>query len=63
LQRLRPEGPVAFSWLADDLNRSGAAGNARRGDAVMGERLVAHYGEALADAILDARAFPLDRLA
>jgi creatinine amidohydrolase len=63
LQRLRPEGAVSFSWLADDLNRSGAVGNARRGDAVMGERLVTHYGEALADAILDARAFPLDRLA
>ena len=28
----------------------------------MGERLVAHYGEALAEAIRDARAFPLDRL-
>ena len=63
LQRLRPEGAVSFSWLADDLNRSGAAGNALRADAAMGERLVAHYGEALADAIRDARAFPLDRLA
>ena len=63
LRRLRPEGAVSFSWLADDLNRSGAAGNALRADAVMGERLVTHYGEALADAIRDARAFPLDRLA
>jgi creatinine amidohydrolase len=62
MQRLRPEGAVSFSWLAGDLNRSGVAGNALRADAVMGERLVAHYGEALADAIRDARAFPLDRL-
>ena len=63
LRRLRPEGPVSFSWLADDLNRSGVVGNALRADAVKGERLVTHYGEALADAIRDARAFPLDRLA
>ena len=27
-----------------------------------GEQLVAHYGEALADAIRDAQAFPLERL-
>jgi creatinine amidohydrolase len=63
MQRLRPEGAVSFSWLAGDLNRSGVAGNALQADAVMGGRLVAHYGEALADAIRDARAFPLDRLA
>jgi creatinine amidohydrolase len=63
LQRLRPEGAVSFSWLAGDLNRSGVAGNALRADAAMGARLVAHYGQALADAIRDARAFPLDRLA
>ena len=63
LRRLRPEGAASFSWLADDLNRSGVAGNALHADAVMGQRLVAHYGEALADAIRDARAFPLDRLA
>ena len=62
LQRLRPEGPVSFSWLAGDLNPSGAVGNARLADAVMGERLVTHYGAALADAIRDARAFPIDRL-
>ncbi len=62
MQRLRPDGAVAFAWLAGDLNRTGAAGNALRADPVMGERLVAHYGGALADAIRDARAFPLDRL-
>lgn len=63
LQRLRPQGPVSFSWLAGDLNRSGVVGDAARADAAIGERLVAHYGEALAQAIQDARAFPLDRLA
>ncbi len=63
MRRLGPEGVVSFSWLADDLNRSGVAGDARRADAAKGERLVAHYGEALADAIRDVRAFPLERLA
>ena len=62
MRRLGPEGGVSFSWLADDLNRSGVAGDARRADAAKGERLVAHYGEALADAIRDVRAFPLERL-
>jgi len=62
LRRLRPEGAVSFSWLAGDLNRSGAFGNALRADAVMGEHLVAHFGAVLADAIRDAGAFPLDRL-
>jgi creatinine amidohydrolase len=63
MRHLRPEGAVSFSWLADDLNRSGVVGNALRADAAKGERLVAHYGEALADVIRDVRAFPLERLA
>lgn len=62
LRRLRPEGPVSFSWLAGDLNTTGAVGNPLLANAAMGERLVAHYGQALADAIRDAREFPLARL-
>lgn len=62
-RRLRPEGPAAFSWLADDLHPSGVTGNATLADAVMGRRLVDHYGAALADVIRDAGEFPLDRLA
>jgi creatinine amidohydrolase len=62
MRRLGPEGAVSFSWLAGDLNRSGAVGNALRADAVTGEHLVTHYGAALADAIRDAQAFPLERL-
>ena len=62
LRRLRPEGPAAFSWLADDLNHSGIAGDARKADSKMGKRLVAYYGEALADVIQDAKVFPLERL-
>lgn len=63
MRRLGPEGAVSFSWLADDLNRSGVVGDARRADAAKGERLVAHYGKALAEVIQDARSFPLERLA
>lgn len=62
MRRLSAEGTVSFSWLADDLNRSGVVGDARQADAAKGERLVAHYGAALADVIRDVRAFPLDRL-
>jgi creatinine amidohydrolase len=60
--RLSPQGSASFSWLAGDLNPSGAVGDARRADAPLGERLVSHYAAVLAEVIRDARAFPLDRL-
>ena len=62
MQRLMPEGAASFSWLAEDINRSGVAGDARQGDAAKGARLVAYYGGVLADVIRDAKAFPLERL-
>ncbi|RPI54684.1 MAG: creatininase family protein [Acidobacteria bacterium] len=62
MRRLSPEGPVSFSWLTQDINVSGVAGDARQADASKGRLLVEHYGEVLADAIRDARAFPLERL-
>ncbi len=61
--RLAPEGAVAFSWMAGDLNRSGVTGDARLADAATGKILVEHFGEILADVIRDAGAFPIDRLA
>jgi creatinine amidohydrolase len=57
-----PEGQASFSWLADDLNPQGVVGDARLASAAMGERLVEHYGRILAEVIMDARDFPLDRL-
>jgi creatinine amidohydrolase len=63
MERLRPTGPVSFAWLAGDLNPSGAVGNAMLADAAKGGRLVEHYGQALAGAIRDAKAFPIERLA
>ena len=62
MRRLGPEGQASFSWLAEDLNPSGVVGDATLADADMGRRLVEHYGRALAEVILDARDFPLDRL-
>jgi creatinine amidohydrolase len=63
LTHVGPEGNVSFSWMVDDLNDSGAVGDASLADARMGERLVSHYAAVLADVIRDARAFPLERLA
>ncbi len=56
-----PEGPAAFSWLAEDLNATGVTGDPGVADAETGRILVDHYGAALAGAIEAARAFPLER--
>ena len=62
LRRLGAEGQASFAWLAGDLNPGGTVGNAGLADAAMGERLVEGYASALADVLMDARDFPLDRL-
>ncbi len=62
LRQVSAEGGASFAWLAGDLNPQGVAGDATLGSAELGARLVAHYGQVLADVIGDARAFPLDRL-
>ncbi len=62
LRRLAPEGSASFSWLTGDLNPGGALGDATLAEADLGGRLVAHYGAVLAEVIVDARAFPMDRL-
>lgn len=63
LRRVGPEeAGTAFSWLAGDLSRTGVAGNAKLATADVGARLVDHYSRILADAIQDAKDFPLERL-
>ena len=62
LRHVEPEGEAPFAWLADDLNPQGVVGDARLATAALGERLVSHYARVLAEVILDARDFPLDRL-
>ena len=56
------EEGASVSWLAEDLNRAGAAGNATLASAAMGERLVNGYGQILADVIRDTKEFPIDRM-
>ncbi len=62
MRRLGPEGEASFAWLATDLNPDGVTGDARLATAELGRTLLEHYGRALADVLLDARDFPLDRL-
>jgi creatinine amidohydrolase len=62
LSRVGPEGQASFAWLAEDLNPQGVVGDARLATPEMGARLLEHYGRALADVIVDARRFPLERL-
>ena len=62
LTRLGPEGVASFAWLVGDLNAEGVVGDARRADPAMGALLVSHFGTVLAEVIMDALAFPLDRL-
>ncbi len=63
LHHVSAEGGASFAWLAEDLGRRGVTGDATLATAELGARLVAHYGQVLADVIRDASRFPLDRLA
>ena len=63
LRHVSAEGGASFAWLAPDLNPRGVVGDATLGTVELGARLVAHYGQVLADVILDARRFPLKKLA
>ncbi|MBD3898285.1 creatininase family protein [Halomonas sp. ML-15] len=58
-KRLGPEGEAAFAWLAEDLHADGVAGNATLADAALGERLVAHYAEGLAEVVIETQALSL----
>lgn len=62
MRRLGPEGEASFAWLATDLNPHGVTGDATLATAEVGALLVHHYARALADVVLDARDFPIDRL-
>ena len=45
-EHLRAHGPVGFGWLAGDLNRSGAIGNAAKANAAAGRDISSHQTEA-----------------
>jgi creatinine amidohydrolase len=56
-RHLTLEGPVPTAWVTDDLSRSGVIGDATLATAEIGAAVVAHQVHALAEALLEIRAF------
>lgn len=59
---LTPEGGVGFGWQAQDLDASGACGNAAAADAERGAALVERAAEALLRLCREVAAYPLERI-
>ncbi len=59
---LGPVGPVPFAWQAQDLNPTGACGNALDADAERGRRLIEHAAGCLVELLVEVERFPLERL-
>lgn len=59
-RHLTPEGGVGFGWLAQDLNPSGAIGNATMATAEKGELCVEHAAERLVALIEEVDNFNVD---
>jgi creatinine amidohydrolase len=51
--RVAPTGEAPFAWKASDLDACGVAGDPRRADAALGERLVAGYSQAIAEVLTE----------
>jgi creatinine amidohydrolase len=60
--RLAPFGRVGFGWQAQDLNESGACGDATLASAEAGRTLVEQAGAALAELLGEIARLPLDTL-
>ncbi len=59
---LSPEGRFGFGWQAQDLNPSGACGNAAGADAERGRVLADHIVARFLDLVSEVMRFPLDRI-
>lgn len=59
---LGPHGPAAYAWATQDLNLSGAVGDARQANAEVGELLVTHAAENLVKLLREIRDFPLEQV-
>ncbi len=59
---LSPLGQTAFAWMTQDLNPSGAVGDATQASADLGRRLVAHAADRLLLFLEELARFPLDKL-
>ena len=62
-KRLRAGEPVGFGWMSQDLNPSGAIGDATRATADKGEAALAHGARAFVELLEDVARFDLARLA
>ena len=60
---LEPEGATGFGWQTEDLNPSGALGNAAAATPAMGEAILAHVAPRLARLIDEMRRFDLGAFA
>lgn len=59
---LSPLGQTAFAWMTQDLNPSGAVGDATQASADLGRRLVSHAADRLLLFLEELARFPLDKL-
>lgn len=60
---LTPEGAVGFGWMAQDIEPSGAMGDAASADAARGAVLVERAADALVQLCREVADYPLDRIA
>jgi len=60
---LSTQRPAPFAWQAQDLNPSGAVGDARQATAEKGERLLDHGAKAFCELLADVDNFDVKRLA
>jgi len=60
---LSAQRPAPFAWQAQDLNPSGAVGDARQASAEKGERLLDHGARAFCELLRDVDKFDVRRLA
>jgi creatinine amidohydrolase len=51
--------PAPFAWQTEDLNRSGAVGDATQASAEKGERLIEHGARGFVDLLADVDRFDL----
>jgi creatinine amidohydrolase len=61
-KHLRAAKPAGFGWLTQDLNPSGAIGNAKAANAMKGAQAAEYGAHALTELLQDIAAFPLERL-
>lgn len=61
-KRLRAYGPVGFGWLAGDLSRAGATGNAAAATAEIGAAIAAHRAAAFVELVSEVADADVDLL-